>query len=159
MAPLSEVLPVLASWRRKERDRSATAAWRYRVTWVPVPDQGPAALSGTWLVAVPAGGELTQECAAALTAAGADAVVVEVTGDRSADCGVIAAQAAGRPATGVLSLLALDEEPASGFPGVPAGLAGTLCLVQALGDAGVSFTLMPDCASCVTTTSCRCIEI
>ena len=38
--PLREVLPALAAWRRRERDRSVTAGWRYRVTWVPVPDPG-----------------------------------------------------------------------------------------------------------------------
>ena len=39
--------------------------------------------------------------------------------------------------SGVLSLLALDERPVRGHPVVSAGLAGTLALVQALGDAGV----------------------
>ena len=29
--PLAEVLPALAAWRRRERDRSVTAGWRYRV--------------------------------------------------------------------------------------------------------------------------------
>ena len=42
---------------------------------------------------------------------------------------------------GVLSLLALDESPVPGHPVVPAGLAGTLALVQALGDAGVDAPL------------------
>ena len=44
----------------------------------------------------------------------------------------------GAPAAcGVVSLLALDEVPAAGFPAVPRGLAGTMALLQALGDAGV----------------------
>ena len=43
--------------------------------------------------------------------------------------------------TGVLSLLALDEAPLAGFPVVPGGLAGTLVLVQALGDAGIGAPL------------------
>ncbi|MFE2700050.1 type I polyketide synthase, partial [Streptomyces mirabilis] len=34
--PIGEVLPVLASWRRREADRSVTAGWRYRASWVPV---------------------------------------------------------------------------------------------------------------------------
>src|SRR6185312_4732896 len=38
---------------------------------------------------------------------------------------------------GVVSLLALDESPVPGMPDVPAGLAGTLALLQALGDRGV----------------------
>ena len=44
-------------------------------------------------------------------------------------------------ARGVLSLLALDETPLPGYPGVPAGLAGTQLLIQALGDAGVAAPL------------------
>ena len=51
---LQDVLPALAAWRRRERDRSVTGGWRYRVTWVPVPDPGPAVLTGTWLVVAPA---------------------------------------------------------------------------------------------------------
>ena len=49
--------------------------------------------------------------------------------------------AGGLPVAGVVSLLALDERPVAGFPAVPAGLAGTLGLVQALGDAGVGAPL------------------
>ena len=50
--PFSEVLPALASWRRREREESATASWRYRVAWVPVPD-ATGALTGTWLLVAP----------------------------------------------------------------------------------------------------------
>jgi NAD(P)-dependent dehydrogenase (short-subunit alcohol dehydrogenase family)/acyl carrier protein len=41
----------------------------------------------------------------------------------------------------VVSLLALDEAPVPGCPAVAAGLAGTLALVQALGDAGADAPL------------------
>jgi hypothetical protein len=51
---LAGVLPALASWRRGERDRSATGEWRYKLSWVPVPDPDPAPLAGTWLVIRPA---------------------------------------------------------------------------------------------------------
>ena len=44
--------------------------------------------------------------------------------------------ALGPTLAGVLSLLALDEAPLTGYPAVPGGLAATLALVQALGDAG-----------------------
>jgi acyl transferase domain-containing protein len=139
-APLGEVLPVLAAWRRQERDQSATAGWRYRVTWLPVPDPEPATLSGTWLVVAPAGSDLAQWCVRVLAAAGADPIVAQTAAaeDRLSVCAVIAAQADKRPSiAGVLSLLALDETPAAGQPAAPAGLARTLTLVQALGDAGV----------------------
>ncbi|WP_417801398.1 type I polyketide synthase, partial [Streptomyces heilongjiangensis] len=42
---------------------------------------------------------------------------------------------------GVLSFLALDEDPHPDHPSVPAGLAATLALLQALGDLGVSAPL------------------
>ena len=76
--PLGEVLPALASWRRRERDRSVTSGWRYRVCWVPVPVPEPAVLAGTWLVVVPAGlaGELAGGCVRALAAGGAGVVVI-----------------------------------------------------------------------------------
>ena len=41
----------------------------------------------------------------------------------------------------MLSLLALDEAPLTELPAVPRGLAGTLSLVQALGDAGIQAPL------------------
>ncbi|MEU9993687.1 type I polyketide synthase, partial [Streptomyces sp. NPDC048045] len=146
--PFSEILPALASWRRRERDRSATAGWRYRVTWAPVAEPDPRMLSGVWLLATPAGpdtADLAQACAAALTARGADAVVVEVpagTSDRTEAAALLdeALRRAGtEPAgvAGVLSLLALDETPLPGHPVVAGGVAATLGLVQALGDAGV----------------------
>ncbi len=39
--PLSELLPALAAWRRRELERSALDSWRYQVSWVPVPDPRP----------------------------------------------------------------------------------------------------------------------
>src|SRR4051794_29231157 len=50
---LAGVLPALASWRRRERDRSATEGWRYRITWMPVTEPDRVALDGTWLVVTP----------------------------------------------------------------------------------------------------------
>ena len=81
---LEQVLPALASWRRRERDRSATAGWRYQVRWVPVPDRASAALSGTWLVVVPArlaGGDLARGCTRALATRGAQAAVIETAAE------------------------------------------------------------------------------
>ena len=161
--PFGEVLPALASWRRQERDRSAVDRWRYRVSWAAVPDQAPARLSGTWLVVVPAGQagrELGAGCAAMLAARGALPEVLNIAADpgRAALAALIAEIQPGDGVSGVLSLLALDEAPLSGQPpsavprvpdgqAVPAdpvmagGLAGTLTLVQALGDAGVGAPL------------------
>ena len=60
-------------------------------------------------------------------------------GDGDGGGGPLPAGAAGL--SGVVSLLALDQSPVAGFAVVPGGLAGTLVLVQALGDAGVSAPL------------------
>ncbi|HEV3290933.1 MAG TPA: SDR family NAD(P)-dependent oxidoreductase, partial [Streptosporangiaceae bacterium] len=143
--PFDEVVPVLAAWRRRERDQSVTAGWRYRVAWVPVPEPDPAVLSGTWLMVVPAGlmgGDLVQGGTSAMAAAGARVVVIEAGLDEIdrvmlADR-IVEARPESMPAVGgVVSLLGMDEGPATGWPVVSAGLAGTLVLVQALGDAEV----------------------
>ncbi|MBV6699437.1 SDR family NAD(P)-dependent oxidoreductase [Kitasatospora aureofaciens] len=143
---LSAVLPALASWRRREQDRSVTENWRYRVTWAPVADPAPARLSGQWLVVLPAGradGDLAQQCTAALTARGAELVVMETTAaagrERMAE--QIRAVLPEAGFAGVVSLLALDETPVPEYPVVPQGLAATLALVQALGAAEVGAPL------------------
>ena len=149
--PFREALPALASWRRRERDESATAHWRYRTSWAPVNDLPPARLSGTWLViSGTADDELAQGCVRVLRAGGARAVLVEL-GLGGRDRGSIAARiaevldsadaAAVHDLGGVLSLLALEEGALPAHHVVPAGLAGTLGLVQALGDAGLTAPL------------------
>ncbi|WP_435137881.1 type I polyketide synthase [Actinacidiphila sp. bgisy144] len=162
--PFGAVLPRLASWRRRERDRDVTGTWRYRVNWTPLGDPAPAHPAGTWLVAVPAypapgTADLLRACVTALTARGARAEVVEVAAG-TAERGALAAEltralhpdgtadTAGAPdphrsapPAGVLSLLALDETPTLRHPELPAGLAGTLTLLQALADAAVTAPL------------------
>ncbi|MEU6963701.1 type I polyketide synthase [Streptomyces chrestomyceticus] len=143
---LLEVLPVLASWRRREQERSATESWRYRVTWAPVADPAPARLSGHWLLLVPASeadGPMARQCRAALSARGADVVVLEMTGAaaRQAVAEQVRAALPSDGFAGVLSLLALDERPMAGHPSLTVGLAATLTLVQGLGDADVGAPL------------------
>ena len=147
---LAELLPALASWRRQERDRSATEGWQYRISWVPVPgaEQGSPVLSGVWLVVVPSGmaAGLAGWAADALAGHGARPVLVELgAGElgvdelgRAAVAGRVGAVLEGREPSGVVSLLALAED-AGGV--VPAGLAGTAGLVQGLADAGVGAPL------------------
>ncbi|HEY7144815.1 MAG TPA: acyltransferase domain-containing protein, partial [Streptosporangiaceae bacterium] len=142
--PFGEVLPVLASWRRRERDRLVTEGWRYRVCWGPVSEPDPARLTGEWLVVVPAGRtgrDVAGACVAALEAGGAAVRVAEVAAaaGREALAGLLGDL--GVPVAGVVSLLALDEGPVTGLPVVAAGLAGTLALVQALGDARIDAPL------------------
>ncbi|MCC9312087.1 SDR family NAD(P)-dependent oxidoreductase [Kitasatospora sp. RB6PN24] len=143
---LSAVLPALASWRRREQDRSVTENWRYRITWAPVADPAPGRLSGQWLVVLPAAGadaDLVRQCAAALTARGAELVVLETAaaGDRERTAERIRAVLPESGFAGVVSLLALDGASEPEHPVVPRGLAATLTLVQALGAAEVAAPL------------------
>ncbi|MFI1369357.1 type I polyketide synthase [Streptomyces griseochromogenes] len=157
---LSELLPALASWRRQERDRSATTSWRYRVTWAPVAEPDARALSGTWLVvAERSGDDLTQWCVEALAARGAEVVVAEVpagTVDRTEVAkvlGQVLQDVEPGAVTGVVSLLALDETPVAAHPVVAQGVAATVGLVQALGDAGVGAPLWVSTRGAIATGS------
>ncbi|MEU5980496.1 type I polyketide synthase [Streptomyces sp. NPDC047315] len=135
--PLAEVLPALASWRRRKREGAALDSWGYRVVWKPLrlPTDRPP-LSGTWLLAVPAGLEddpAVPFCERTLVEAGAQ--VHRITVDPAADRGELATELlAHRDATGVLSLLALADTTAPGYEVLPAGVAATLALVQAWAD-------------------------
>ncbi|MEV5315046.1 type I polyketide synthase, partial [Streptomyces sp. NPDC052610] len=141
-ASLAAALPALASWRRRHRTRHVADSWRYRVTWQPVadgPDQVPV---GTWLAVLPQGLEDHPWVAAtlpALTARGARVlplVVDTATCERAALAESVTSAVAetGGPIDGVVSLLALADAPHPRQPAVSQGLAGTLALVQALGD-------------------------
>ncbi|MCX4862352.1 type I polyketide synthase [Streptomyces canus] len=134
---LSEVLPALAAWRRREQERATTANWRYQVAWAPVADPEPGTLSGTWLLVVPAGAaedELTESCAAAVTEAGAEILVLEVeeTADQPRMAERIRSAIPEAGLSAVVSLLALDETPQPEHPTVTGGLAGTQTLMQSL---------------------------
>ncbi|WP_405095218.1 type I polyketide synthase [Micromonospora sp. NBC_01412] len=146
---LGGALPLLSSWRQRRRDESTVDAWRYRVQWTPLTvAPSTTTLGGTWLLVAPAayaGHPLVGQAVQALGEAGADVVPVTVADpDRAALAGQLADVDTDAVA-GVLSLLALDESAHPDRPVVPAGLAGTLALVQALGDAGIPAPLW--CAS------------
>jgi len=117
-----------------ERGGSAVADWRFRVEWTPVPGPLLPVLSGTWLVVGESGPVVR-----ALEERGAEVVVVGLDGvpDREAWAEAVS----GHRPEGVVSLLGLDETPLPGQPAVTAGLAGTLALLQALGDAGIGAPL------------------
>ncbi|MFI2646037.1 type I polyketide synthase, partial [Streptomyces sp. NPDC018610] len=140
--PFSEVLPALSAWRKARLRQAELNDWQYRVSWKPVSARAER-LVGRWLVAVPAGltgDEWVSSVVRSLEARGADVLLFPVGGDAGrvelagafGGVGVLA---------GVVSLLALDEAAHGVGGGVSAGLAGTLLLVQALGDAGVGAPL------------------
>ncbi|MEX5637803.1 SDR family NAD(P)-dependent oxidoreductase [Parafrankia sp. FMc2] len=135
---------------------SGTDDLTYRITWTPVslPVSATPALSGTWIVVLPppaaAADPLARACVQALELHGAQvwqvALDEEADVDRASLAGRLAAartDAAGRAqdVRGVLSLAALDGSPLGTHPVLPAGLAGTVALLQALGDAGVDAPL------------------
>ncbi|MEV0005527.1 type I polyketide synthase [Micromonospora sp. NPDC050980] len=137
---LRDVLPALSAWRSRRRTACTVDSWRYRSTWKPVTDLPSGALGGTWLLvhdAADAAG--AAEVTAALRRAGAEvralAVDAAATG-RAELTGLLPDALAGADPAGVVSLLATVETPMTGADAVPAGLAATVALVQALGDAG-----------------------
>ncbi|MFJ4988491.1 type I polyketide synthase [Streptomyces sp. NPDC088732] len=146
--PLSAVLPALSAWHRRHRDSDRIDQWRYRVQWKPLTDLPPGRLTGQWLLVLPTAHEDDPWARAAreiLTARGA--TVRTLVLDPAADDRTAVARRLEEDGTapgefaGVLSLLALDERPHPEDPALPAGLAATAALVQALGDAGAEAPL------------------
>ena len=141
-APLSAVLPALAAWRGEDRRQAEIQGWEHRVVWRPSTEN--AATPGRHLGPRrhPTGSTAEPgraSVADALTAHGAHVRVLPVdcaTADRSALAAALGAlrQDGDGPWTGVLSLLAADTAALPGLDAVPAGLAATSALVQALAD-------------------------
>jgi acyl transferase domain-containing protein/acyl carrier protein len=156
---LGALLPSLSAWRRRSRERSTLSGWRYQVQWKPIAPQPVPALAGTWLVVVPAMAREDRWIAAVVDALeewGARVVRVpvdeagvarkelaralrEATLDSSP--GSLEQPPTATPVAGVLSLLALEEQHDHACASVPQGLATTVVLVQALGDAEVQAPL------------------
>ncbi|MCW5254770.1 SDR family NAD(P)-dependent oxidoreductase, partial [Streptomyces sp. SHP 1-2] len=140
---LDALLPVLSSWRRENRERSAVDDWRYRIAWKPVAERPAAGLTGTWLVVVPAGraeDRWVTEAVRTLEGHGARAVLLEATGadtDRAALAERLRPLLDGPGPAGVLSFLALDDQPLDGYRSLTTCVALTLTLVQAMGDLGL----------------------
>ncbi|HEX3779510.1 MAG TPA: type I polyketide synthase, partial [Pseudonocardiaceae bacterium] len=112
---------------------------RYRVTWKGLTVAGNSALDGPWLVAVPPGPVEDEWICAAIAELG-ETVRVEVGGtDRAQLADSLRVLAVDRtPFAGVLSFLAIQEEPASS---VPESVTSTMLLAQALGDADIDAPL------------------
>ncbi|MET8748270.1 type I polyketide synthase, partial [Streptomyces sp. NPDC004728] len=155
---LVDVLPVLSSWRRGEAERTLVDSWRYRATWKSLGEPAAGAvLGGRWLIVssgsdAPEGPDTLNTpntpnrtfdadpagwCADVLGRAGA--TVVRLSLDEGewerADLAerIGAALDTGEAPAGVVSLLPLT--------GGDDASVSTACLVQALGDAGLSAPL------------------
>ncbi|WUI01410.1 SDR family NAD(P)-dependent oxidoreductase [Spirillospora sp. NBC_00431] len=136
---LAPALPALARWRERRRRGSVLDGLRYRNVWsVSTVVEPGTRLTGTWLVVAPSTGaeELTEACELTLTEHGAGVLRLAVDpadGDRDRLAERLAGVVAETPdLRGVLSLLALDERMRPEAPRVPAGLIGTIALIQAL---------------------------
>ncbi|WP_328348239.1 type I polyketide synthase [Micromonospora sp. NBC_00421] len=147
---LGAALPVLASWRRQQRERSALDDLRYRSVWQPYPGMPVSFLPGAWWVVADVHRAAEGEAAVAeLTHRGADVRLVllpEELTDRAAVAAHLAAatrtdDGGHVPVDGVLSLLALADAPVDDTQPVPPFLARSLALVQALGDLDVAAPL------------------
>ncbi|HEV2634960.1 MAG TPA: SDR family NAD(P)-dependent oxidoreductase [Actinocrinis sp.] len=140
--PFREILPALASWRQRERGGKSTADWRYRIAWPTMPDPQQTPLAGTWLLVAAADQrDPTDTLARAFDAAGADLVRLDLAPGETDRAALAARLDPGRALAGVVSLLALDDSPLPDQPVITTGLAGTLTLLQALGDREITAPL------------------
>ncbi|MFH8477178.1 type I polyketide synthase [Streptomyces sp. NPDC018000] len=153
---LDAVLPLLASWRSRRVKEATADAWSYRIDWQALsePAADISATAGTWLVVTPDEPAADRWAAAlgkALGARGAVAHLVTVDagelarlGGAGEPAGTDAARRAlgdrlrtahddGEPVRAVVSLLALTTGAH--------GLAATVSLTQALGDAAADTPL------------------
>nr|WP_051826890.1 type I polyketide synthase [Kitasatospora aureofaciens] len=115
---------------------------RHHLGWTRLPDPSDGLLPGTWLLLAPtdaAADPLVTRCTEALGARGADVLRIDVPAgelDRAALLRHLTRHTEGLVPAGVLSLLALAGGEAPAHPGLPAGLAATAALAQALGETG-----------------------
>ncbi|MDF5759365.1 type I polyketide synthase, partial [Spongiactinospora sp. TRM90649] len=139
---LGAVLPALSAWRRRRRAQNASDSWRYGVSWLPLTDEPVVpVLAGTWLLLSPAGQNADADVESALTRAGVRFTRIEVPADGLTRAALADRLRAAGEVAGVVSTLALDERPLTDRPGVSHGLAGTVALAQAMGDAGLDAPL------------------
>ncbi|GHG49211.1 hypothetical protein GCM10017567_84810 [Amycolatopsis bullii] len=117
-------------------EKSEVDQWCHRATWKPLSVE-PGRLDGAWLAVVPAAASGHDEVLRALADGGADVTTI-VVDPHTADRGSLARSVPEAEYAGVLSLLALDATPE---PDRFRAVAGTLTLIQALGDAGVTAPL------------------
>ncbi|WP_345639400.1 type I polyketide synthase, partial [Rugosimonospora acidiphila] len=112
-------------------------AWRYTITWKPLPAPQPATLAGHWLILTPP--DAPQDDIAGLLAEhGANVRIVEVTSPDRAD---LAEALSAGPVDAVVSLLGLDDRPDPADPVRSLGMTATLALAQALIDLDLSVPL------------------
>ncbi|MEN3586650.1 beta-ketoacyl reductase, partial [Streptomyces sp. ZYX-F-203] len=148
------VAPALSAWRGRQKAQSTVDSWRYQDSWERLRGVPVAGVTGTWLALVPAGVDGADQADKAWTESvlaplGADLVRIDVAPDT--DRATLAARLAGVQPAGVLSLLGTADRPYPGFDATSSGLALSVVLVQALGDAGITAPLWAVTRGAVTT--------
>ncbi|NYV78495.1 SDR family NAD(P)-dependent oxidoreductase, partial [Streptomyces sp. UH6] len=140
---LKDALPVLSSWRDRQRRHSTLDQWRYHTTWKPVDVAAAPVLDGRWLLAVPENldAAVADWAVEGLRATGADIVTIDTDTDLTAHT----------DAAGILSLLALPDHDQHLHAGVTPGLTHTVTLLQRLAEAGVHAPLWSLTQGAVTT--------
>nr|ADH04659.1 TugC [Chondromyces crocatus] len=141
---LTTLLPTLTRWRQSHDQRSILDTWRYRITWRPLTARTQRDLSGLWLLVRPAGDvdeALLDTVRQKLESHGAVITQVPLGQGEITRLHVTSrlqeVLEEGVTPRGVLSLLALDEGLLPDHPALPRGLAQTLSLAQAMGDAAL----------------------
>ncbi|QCX82582.1 Phenolphthiocerol synthesis polyketide synthase type I Pks15/1 (plasmid) [Streptomyces sp. YIM 121038] len=156
--PFHQVVPRLAAWHQRELGKAQAESWRYLLTWKQEAGVPPGGLSGNWLLLTSANSSDTTPqtlCVQALSDHGAHVLPLTVPAG-GADRSSLATRlrdafSDGMPrAAGILSLLALSEEPIAAHAATPASFTTTLALLGALDDAGVEAPLW-----CVTRDAVR----
>ncbi|MFB7114742.1 type I polyketide synthase [Streptomyces sp. NPDC056291] len=133
---VAAILSGLASWRRTRGERSTLDSWRYRVTWEPLARVPRATLDGSWLL-VSADGVDDTDVAGALETDGAE-VRRLVLDETCTDPAVLRERLTDTDGlTGIVSVLADAEQDSARHPGLTLGLALSVSLAQALGEADV----------------------
>ncbi|WP_455907477.1 type I polyketide synthase [Streptomyces niveus] len=142
-APLREIVPALAAWRRERSRRSTVDSWRYRVTWAPLPGGSFTGLTGSWLLVAPPGDRRAETIGRALAASGATVVTAGTDGatDRAALAARLRDTLNGQQPTGVLSLTGTEGPAGAGHDGLPYPIRSTVTLFQALRDADIDAPL------------------
>ncbi|WP_413104589.1 type I polyketide synthase [Streptomyces sp. Inha503] len=150
-APLSEVLPLLSSWRSRLSDQAMLDSWRYRIGWQPLDAERTATLPARLLVVLPAeagaadtGATDTGTAAAGSVSSGAAATGAAAAGSATAEPATAGAITAGLAALGIEVVplrigpddtdrapLATRITEAIGDAGAPGGVVSLLALDEA----------------------------
>ncbi|MDO0924382.1 SDR family NAD(P)-dependent oxidoreductase [Streptomyces sp. TG1A-8] len=151
---LGVVLPALTTLRERHLERTAVDSWRYRATWEPVIVRGTTPVEGRWLLLQPPGAVplegleeflpgLVRVSCAARDRDGLARTIRDAVGDAAPD-GVLSCLSEAVPETVDVPGTAISDDADAGsvaLSAADAGVAATLAVVQALGDAAVAAPL------------------